>query len=45
MILRATDLDVSGAKSDEADEKIGEEDEENDDYSLGADNDVKDAHQ
>jgi len=45
LILCATDLDVSRAKSDEADEKIGEEDEENDDYSLGADNDVKDAHQ
>lgn len=36
----ATDLDIPGAKLDDADEEIGEEDEENNDYSLGADNDV-----
>src|SRR6185437_3366189 len=38
--ISATDLDIPGAKLDDADEKIGEEDEENNDYSLGADNDV-----
>lgn len=36
----ATDLDIPGAKLDDADEEIGEEDEENNDYSLGTDNDV-----
>ena len=38
--ISATDLDIPGAKLDDADEEIGEEDEENNDYSLGADNDV-----
>ena len=38
--ISATDLDVPGAKLDDADEAIGEEDEENNDYSLGADDDV-----
>lgn len=38
--ISATDLDIPGAKLDDADEAIGEEDEENNDYSLGADNDV-----
>ena len=31
------DLDVPGADSDDADEDLGEEDEENNPYSLGAD--------
>jgi hypothetical protein len=31
------DLDVPGADLDDADEKIGEEDEENNYYSLGGD--------
>ena len=31
------DLDVPGAELDDADEKIGEEDEENNYYSLGGD--------
>jgi hypothetical protein len=38
--ISATDLDIPGAKLDDADEAIGEEDEENNDYSLGAENDV-----
>ena len=33
------DLDIPGAMLDDADEAIGEEDEENNDYSLGGDND------
>ena len=33
------DLDIPGADLDDADEAIGEEDEENNDYSLNADND------
>ncbi|MDQ2719121.1 MAG: hypothetical protein M3Z26_05100 [Bacteroidota bacterium] len=37
--LTASDLDIPGADLDDDDEKIGEEDEENNDYSLGADND------
>lgn len=37
--ISATDLDVPGAKLDDADEEIGEEDEENNDYSLGGDSD------
>lgn len=36
--LSGTDLDVPGADLDDADEAIGEEDEENNDYSLGGDN-------
>ncbi len=44
--ITATDLDIPGAELDDANEKIGEEDEENNDYSLssshglGAENDV-----
>jgi hypothetical protein len=34
--VTATDLDVPGAELDDANEEIGEEDEENNDYSLGA---------
>jgi hypothetical protein len=34
----AKDLDVPGAELDDADEAIGEEDEENNYYSLGGDN-------
>jgi hypothetical protein len=34
--VTATDLDVPGAELDDAEEEIGEEDEENNDYSLGA---------
>lgn len=34
-IHSAADLDVPGAEIDDANEKIGEEDEENNDYSLG----------
>lgn len=33
------DLDIPGADLDDSDEAIGEEDEENNDYSLNADND------
>lgn len=42
----ASDLDIPGAELDDANEEIGEEDEENNDYSLGsshglgADNDI-----
>ena len=32
------DLDIPGAELDDADEKIGSEDEENNYYSLGGDN-------
>jgi hypothetical protein len=35
--LPDNDLDVPGAELDDADEKIGEEDEENNYYSLGGD--------
>jgi hypothetical protein len=44
--ITATDLDIPGAELDDANEEIGEEDEENNDYSLGsshglgADNDI-----
>ena len=31
---------MPGAKLDDSEEEIGEEDEENNDYSLGGDNDV-----
>lgn len=34
--LTATDLDIPGAELDDANEEIGEEDEENNDYSLGS---------
>jgi hypothetical protein len=34
----ADDLDIPGAELDDADEAIGEEDEENNYYSLGGDN-------
>lgn len=37
--VTGSDLDVPGAELDDNEEKIGEEDEENNDYSLGADND------
>ncbi|MEO8400098.1 MAG: hypothetical protein ABI550_09855 [Ignavibacteriaceae bacterium] len=33
-----TGLDVPGTEADDADEEIGEEDEENNEYSLGGDN-------
>jgi hypothetical protein len=36
--VTGTDLDVPGADDDDADEEIGEEDEENNEYSLGGDN-------
>lgn len=36
--ISADDLDVPGASLDDANEKIGEEDEENNEYSLGGDN-------
>jgi hypothetical protein len=32
------DLDIPGSELDDADEEIGEEDEENNYYSLGGDN-------
>lgn len=35
--VSGADLDVAGADSDDAMEEIGEEDEENNDYSLGSD--------
>ena len=35
--LTGEDLDVPGSELDDADEEIGEEDEENDYYSLGGD--------
>lgn len=34
--VTASDLDIPGAELDDANEEIGEEDEENNDYSLGA---------
>jgi hypothetical protein len=37
--ISASDLDIPGDELDDADENIGEEDEENNDYSLGGDND------
>ena len=37
--VTGSDLDVPGAELDDDEEMIGEEDEENNDYSLGADND------
>jgi hypothetical protein len=36
---RGSDLDVSGAEEDDLNEELGEEDEENNEYSLGADKD------
>jgi hypothetical protein len=36
-ILTGEDLDVPGAELDDSDEEIGEEDEENNYYSLGGD--------
>ncbi len=36
--VTGTGLDVPGAEADDADEEIGEEDEENNEYSLGGDN-------
>ncbi len=36
--LTGSGLDVPGAEDDDADEEIGEEDEENNEYSLGGDN-------
>jgi hypothetical protein len=33
-----SDLDVPGSEDDDADEEIGEEDEENNPYSLGGEN-------
>ncbi len=35
--ITATGLDVPGAENDDEDEEIGEEDEENNEYSLGGD--------
>ena len=35
--ITATGLDVPGADNDDADEEIGDEDEENNEYSLGGD--------
>jgi hypothetical protein len=37
--VSASDLDIPGEELDDANENIGEEDEENNDYSLGGDND------
>ena len=37
-VLTGEDLDIPGAELDDADEEIGEEDEENNYYSLGGDN-------
>jgi len=36
--LSGSDLDVPGSEDDDADELLGEEDEENNSYSLGGDN-------
>lgn len=36
--VTGTGLDVPGAENDDEDEEIGEEDEENNEYSLGGDN-------
>jgi len=38
--LAAEDLDVPGSEEDDADEEIGEEDEENNAYSLGGEKDI-----
>jgi len=44
--LSGRDLDVPGSEDDDADEEIGEEDEENNSYSLdGQDEDEKDSKQ
>ena len=40
--LSADDLDVPGADADDADEAVGEEDEENNDYSISDNNDDTD---
>src|SRR5687767_8864459 len=37
-VLTGEDLDIPGVELDDADEEIGEEDEENNYYSLGGDN-------
>jgi hypothetical protein len=37
--VTGADLDVPGAEEDDEDEGIGEEDEENNEYSLGGDKD------
>lgn len=37
--ISPSDLDIPGEELDDANENIGEEDEENNDYSLGGDND------
>jgi hypothetical protein len=37
-IRKSRDLDVPGSELDDADEQVGEEDEENNYYSLGGDN-------
>ena len=37
--ISASDLDIPGEELDDANENIGEEDEENNEYSLGGDND------
>ena len=37
--VTASDLDIPGAELDDEDEKIGEEDDSNNDYSLGGDDD------
>jgi len=36
--MAGEDLDVPGAELDDAEESIGEEDEENNEYSLGGEN-------
>ena len=44
--ISPNDLDVPGAENDDANEKIGEEDEENNEYSIGGpDNDTEDPPQ
>jgi hypothetical protein len=42
--LSGSDLDISGVDEDDANEEIGEEDEENNTYSLG-DNDTSEPNQ
>lgn len=42
--LAGDDLDIPGADEDDADEALGEEDEENNEYSLGGDNHDDDEH-
>ena len=37
--ISPSDLDIPGDELDDADENVGEEDEENNDYSLGGDKD------